>query len=71
MKPGVCSGMRIVAGDAIALRARMLDLCLLDILRLLAVAGDTEGLGVGLGQHHLAVFGGSVADLAALVANGG
>src|ERR1019366_7479687 len=60
------SGVRIVAGNAFALRAGMLHLRILNFFRLLAVTSYAEGLAVGLGQHHLAVFSGRVAGIAAL-----
>jgi len=50
------AGVRIVAGNAITLRAGVLDLRLLDLLRLLAVTSDAQSLGVALGQHDLAIL---------------
>src|ERR1035437_1092621 len=64
------AGVRIVAGDAFALSARMLHLCLLDLLRLLAVTGDADGLGVALRQHDFAVFCGRVTGIATLALEG-
>src|ERR1035438_10821839 len=46
------AGVRIVAGKAFALCARMLHLRLLDLLRLLAVTSNADGLGVALGQSE-------------------
>ena len=57
-------GVRIVAGDAFALRSGMLDLGGVDLLGLLVMAGHAQRLGVRLGQDNLAVFGGLVAGVA-------
>ena len=48
--------MRIVAGDALALRSRMRHLGFLDLLHLIAVAGRAERPAVRVRQHDLAVF---------------
>ena len=40
------AGMRIVAGDAFALRSGMLNFRLFNFLRLLAVAANAERLGI-------------------------
>src|SRR5208283_475083 len=50
------SGVRVVAGNAFPLGARMLHLRFLDLLRLLAVASNAECLAVALREHHLAVL---------------
>src|ERR1035441_2708314 len=59
------ASVRIVTGNAFALRAWMLHLRLLNLLCLLAVTGNANGLGIGLGQHNLAVLGGCVTGVAA------
>src|SRR5689334_1634571 len=48
--------MRSVTICAIAQRSRMLHLCLIDLLRLLGMAGNAELLWAGCRQHDLAVF---------------
>lgn len=58
------SGVRIVAGYAFPLRARVLNLCLFDLLRLLTVARHTKRPGIAVGQHDLAIFRGRVTRVA-------
>src|ERR1039457_6313923 len=69
-EPRCPSGMRIMAGNAFALCARMLHLGLLDLLCLFAVTSYAEGLGVALRQHDFAVFCGRVTGVAALALEG-
>src|SRR5215469_7004130 len=59
--------MRVMTGDAIALRSRMLYFCLLDLLGLVRVTRDAKSLRVRIGQYHLPILRGSVADFAGLV----
>jgi len=59
--------VRAVAIGAVAGRAGMLHLRLLDLVRLVGVAGDTQRFGIGLREHDFAVFGRGVADFALLV----
>src|ERR1039457_3076953 len=69
-EPRCPSGMRIMAGNAFALCARMLHLGLLDLLCLFAVTSYAEGLGVALRQHDFAVFCGRVTGIATLALEG-
>src|SRR5215469_5618225 len=59
--------MRIVAGKAVALRARMLDLRLLDLIRLIRVAGYAERFRIGAAENDFSVLGRRVTDFAGLV----
>ena len=59
--------MRVVAGDAVALRSRMLNFGLFDFLCLFGVAGHAYRFRVGLRQHDLAVFRSGVAAVAHFV----
>ena len=52
-EPGVLAGVRIVAIGAVARRAWMLHLGLLDLLAPVGVAGDAEGLGVRAASARL------------------
>lgn len=63
---GRAAGVRIVAVGAIAGRARMLHLRLLDLLGIVGVAGDAYFLGAGLCQDDFAVLSWLVADIALL-----
>src|SRR5208337_2349821 len=60
------AGVRVVAVGAIARRARMLHLRLLDLLSLVGVASDAYLLGGGLSQDNLAILGRLVAGIARL-----
>jgi len=60
------AGVRIVAVGAIAGRARMLHLRLLDLLSLVGVAGDAYFLGAGLCEDDFAVLRWLVANIALL-----
>lgn len=61
------TGMGSVAIRAIARGARMLDFGRVDEFSLVVVAGHAKRLDIGLREHNLAVFGGSVANLTLLV----
>src|SRR6516164_7783147 len=50
------SCMRVMACDAVALRARVLHLCRFDLLGLLVVTAHTESARIGVGQDNLAVL---------------
>src|SRR6185437_16795397 len=64
-KAGFCAGMRAVAINAIAgLRSGMRHLGGFNQLRLVAVAGDAQCLGVALSENNLAVLRRSMASLA-------
>src|SRR5579864_83033 len=58
------AGMRIVAIGAITRRSRMRHFGLVNLLGLVTVTGHAERLNISLREHHLAVFGGSVAHIA-------
>ncbi len=61
------ASMRIMASYALALSSGMLHLGLVDMLRLIAVAGDAESFRVSVGQNDFAVFRRRVAGVATLV----
>jgi hypothetical protein len=61
------SGVRVMASYALPLCTGMLHFGLFDLLRLIAVTGYAERPRVCVRQNHFAVFGGGVADFAALV----
>src|ERR1700675_4747394 len=63
----LAAGMRVMTIGAIACGTRMRYFGLIDFFRLLAVAGHTQRFRIGLGQHHLAVLGRRVAQVAGLV----
>ena len=48
--------MRVMAGDAFALRARMLHLRRLDLLSLLFMAGEAERTAISVGQNNFSVL---------------
>ncbi len=64
---GRLAGMWIVAIGAVASGSGVRHLCRFNLLHLLVVAGDAQRLGLGLRQHHLAIFGGGVAGITALI----
>jgi len=64
------AGVRVMTGDTLALRTRMLHLGLLDLLALVAVAGLAKRAAVGVRQDHLAVFGRYVANVAGILREG-
>lgn len=59
--------MWVMARNTVALRSRVLDLCFFDLLGLVRMAGDAQGLRVGIGQDDFPVLRGSVADFAGLI----
>lgn len=61
---GCPAGVRVVTGSAIALRAGMLYLGFLNLLCLLAMAGDANQLRLRLRQNHLAVLRGLMTGIA-------
>jgi hypothetical protein len=65
-EPGLPAGVGIVAIGAIAGGSRMLHFGALDEFRLIVVAGHAKRLDILLGQHHFAVFSGSVAGAASV-----
>src|ERR1700740_1611945 len=64
---GGLTRMRVMAGNAIALRSRMLNLRLLNLLGLSGVARNAESLRVRVGENDLSILRRSVADFARLV----
>ena len=66
-KARTASGVRVVAGHTLALRAGMGHLGLVNFLDLLAMTGSAERLAVRVGQDSLAVLGRRMADFAGLV----
>jgi len=58
------AGMRVVTVRAVSRRTWMLDWRLLDLLRLLLVAGNTDRLWAGLSKNHLSVLGWLMAAIA-------
>jgi len=62
--------MRIVTVGAISSRARMLNLSLIDELRLVGVTGHAQVLDVLLGQDHFAIFRRSMTGIATLLRKG-
>ncbi len=60
------TGVGTVAIGAITGGAGMRHLRFVDLLRFVGVTGDAKILDIGLGQHHFAVFGGSVAGTASI-----
>ena len=61
------AGVRAVAVRAIACRPGMRNFGSVDVLGFIVVASHAQRLGIGLGQHHFAIFGRRVADFALLV----
>lgn len=59
--------MRVVAGNAIALGARMLDFCFFDLFRLIRVARHAERLRVRVGQDNFSILRWRMADFARLI----
>lgn len=64
------AGVGAVAVGAVAGGAGMRNFGGFDPLGYIVVAGDAEGLDVGLREHDFPVFGGRVADFALLVGEG-
>jgi len=58
--------VRVVAVGAIPCGARVLDLCLRDLISFFRVAGNAYLLGAGLSQDNLAILGRLVARVARL-----
>lgn len=61
---GLLAGVRAVAVCAIAHCAGMRDLCAVDLLGFVVMAGEADSLGVGLGQHNFSIFCRSMAGFA-------
>ena len=59
--------MRVVAGDAVSLGARMLDFCLFNVLRLRGVTCDAESPRIRVRENDFSILGRSVANFARLV----
>ena len=66
-KSWLTAGVRAVTIRAIAGGAGMLNLCGVDQLSLIVMAGYAQSLGIGLRENDFPVLGRSVADLALLV----